>query len=79
MYTYAGGTRFSPNTSHLIRKRTVNATLAMGHQADPAHCYKYLILQTNLQAFEQLLGISGLKPPWDSPKETGGPAESDQA
>jgi hypothetical protein len=33
----------------------------MGHQADPAHCYKYLISQTNLQAFEQLLGISGLK------------------
>jgi hypothetical protein len=35
----AAGARFSSNTSHMTRKpRTVNATLAMGHQADLAHC-----------------------------------------
>jgi hypothetical protein len=34
-----GGAWFSPNTSHMMQKRTVNATLRMGHQADPAHCY----------------------------------------
>jgi hypothetical protein len=41
----AGGAQFSPHTSHMIRKRTVNATLATSHQADPAHCYKFHILQ----------------------------------
>jgi hypothetical protein len=35
------GAWFSPNTSHVIQKRTVNSTLAMGHQADPAHCYEF--------------------------------------
>ncbi len=39
------GSQFSSNTSHMIRKQTVNATLAMGHQADPAHRYKFHILQ----------------------------------
>jgi hypothetical protein len=33
-----GEARFSSNTSHVIRKRTVNATLAMGHQAEQKHC-----------------------------------------
>jgi hypothetical protein len=33
-----GGAQFSPNTSQVIQKWTVNATLAMGHQVDPAHC-----------------------------------------
>jgi hypothetical protein len=37
------------NTSHVIQKQAVDATLAMGHQADLAHCYKFHILQTNLQ------------------------------
>jgi hypothetical protein len=27
------------------RKWTINRTLAMGHQADPVHCYKFHILQ----------------------------------
>ncbi len=40
-----GGTQFSPNTSHELWKRTVNATLAMGYQADLAHYYKFHILQ----------------------------------
>ncbi len=26
----------------LVRKRPVNATLAMGHQADPPHCYNFI-------------------------------------
>ncbi len=39
------GAQFSPNTSHVIQKRTVNATCAMGHQANSAHCYKFIILQ----------------------------------
>jgi hypothetical protein len=38
-----GGARFSPNTSHVIRKRSVNATL-MIHQARKFH-----ILHTNSQ------------------------------
>jgi hypothetical protein len=29
-----------PTPSHMIRKLTVNSALAMGHQADPAHCKK---------------------------------------
>jgi hypothetical protein len=33
-----GGARASPNTSYVIQKWTVNATLVMGHQANPAHC-----------------------------------------
>jgi hypothetical protein len=33
----------------VIQKQAVDATFAMGHQADPAHCYKFHILQTNLQ------------------------------
>jgi hypothetical protein len=37
--------QFSPNTSHELWKRTVNATLAMGYQADLAHYYKFHILQ----------------------------------
>jgi hypothetical protein len=41
----AGGAQFSPHTSHVIRKQTVNATFATSHQADPAHCYKFHILQ----------------------------------
>ncbi len=36
--TGGGGARFSPNTSHVIQKWSVNATLMMGYQADPAHC-----------------------------------------
>jgi hypothetical protein len=32
----------------MIQKRTVNAILAMGHQADLAHCYKFYILKTKL-------------------------------
>ncbi len=43
------GARFSPNTSLVTWKWMVNATLTMGHQADPAHCYKFHILQTNSQ------------------------------
>jgi hypothetical protein len=42
-----GGAQFSPNTSHVIRKRMVNATLVTGHQADPVHCYKFNILHMN--------------------------------
>jgi hypothetical protein len=43
-----GGAQFSPNTSHMIWKRMVNTTLAMGHQAYPVHCYyKFHILQLN--------------------------------
>jgi hypothetical protein len=39
-HTAWGGGRgwFSPTPNHVIRKQTVNATLAMGHQADLAHC-----------------------------------------
>jgi hypothetical protein len=48
-YTEGGRAQFSPNTSHVIRKRTVNGTLAMGHQADPVHYYKFHILQANSQ------------------------------
>jgi hypothetical protein len=33
----------------MIQKRMVNETLAMGHQANPAQCYKFHILQANLQ------------------------------
>jgi hypothetical protein len=33
-----GGLGSHPTPSHVIRKRTVNTTLAKGHQADPAHC-----------------------------------------
>jgi hypothetical protein len=35
------------HASHEIQKWTVNATLAMGHQADPGHCYRFHILQQN--------------------------------
>ncbi len=41
-----GGALFSPNTSHVIRKQTVNAILMMSHQADLARCHKFHILQT---------------------------------
>jgi hypothetical protein len=44
-----GGLGFSPNTSHMIWKWRVNTTFAISHQADPARCYKFHILQTNLQ------------------------------
>ncbi len=39
-YTYRGGrgALFSPKTSHVIWKWTFNATLAMGRQANLAHC-----------------------------------------
>ncbi len=40
-----GGVRFWPNTSPVLRKWKVNATLIMGHQADLAHCNKFHILQ----------------------------------
>jgi hypothetical protein len=43
----AGGAQFSPNTNHVILKQMVNARLAMGHQDDLAHCYKFHILQRN--------------------------------
>ncbi len=33
----------------MILKQMANATLTMGHQANPVHCYKFHILQTNLQ------------------------------
>jgi hypothetical protein len=33
-----GGLDSHPTPNHVIGKRTVNATLAMGHQADPVHC-----------------------------------------
>ncbi len=39
-----GGAQFSPNTSHVILKRMVKATLAAGHQADLAQCQKFHIL-----------------------------------
>jgi hypothetical protein len=58
--TCGGVAWFSPNTSHVIRKRTVDPALAMGHQADPAHCYKFHILQMNLQytiIFNIILGL----------------------
>jgi hypothetical protein len=38
-----GGAQFSPNASHVIWKQTVNMILAMCHQADPAHCDKFII------------------------------------
>ncbi len=44
-----GEAGFSPNTSQVIRKRTINAILALGHQADQVHCYKFHILQIDLQ------------------------------
>ncbi len=37
-YTCMGGARFSLNTSQVIWKQTVNATLVLGHQAELAHC-----------------------------------------
>ncbi len=42
-------------------EKTVNATLAMGHQADLAHCYKFHILQRNssTQYFTTLFGTGG--------------------
>ncbi len=36
----AGGARFSPNTSPVMWKQTVKATLMMGHQVNLWHCYK---------------------------------------
>ncbi len=45
-----GGDQFSPNTSHVMLKWTVNSKLAMGHQADPVHCYKFHILQQTCTA-----------------------------
>jgi hypothetical protein len=42
----------------------VNATLAMGHQTDPAHCYKFHILQTNLQYtifYNIILGLGKMR------------------
>jgi hypothetical protein len=44
-----GGSWFLPNISHMIRKWTVKATLAMGYQADLSHCYRFHILKKNLQ------------------------------
>jgi hypothetical protein len=37
------GAQFLPNTSHVLRKRQCNTRDC--HQADPAHCYKFHILQ----------------------------------
>ncbi len=42
-----GWAQFSPKNSHVIRKRTFNATLMTGHYADPANCYKFNILLQN--------------------------------
>ncbi len=36
-----GGAGSHPPPNRVIRKRRVNLTLAMGHQADPAHCKKF--------------------------------------
>jgi hypothetical protein len=33
-----GGASSNPTPNHVIGKWMVNVTLAMGHQADPAHC-----------------------------------------
>jgi hypothetical protein len=43
-YTVGEGCSVLTNTNHVIWKQTVNATLAMGHQADPTQCYKFNIL-----------------------------------
>jgi hypothetical protein len=37
-YTCKGAAQISTNTSHMIQKWTVNATLATDHQADLVHC-----------------------------------------
>jgi hypothetical protein len=47
-YTCGGGGLGSYPTS-MIQKQTVNATLAMGQQTDPVHCYNFTIFKTNLQ------------------------------
>ncbi len=36
-----------PNMCHVVEKQGVNTTLALGHQADPVHRYKFHILQTD--------------------------------
>jgi hypothetical protein len=38
-----GGTGSQTLPNHVIRKQTVNTTLTMGHQSDPAHCQKFPI------------------------------------
>ncbi len=43
-----------------LNETKINATLAMGHQANPAHCYKFHILQTNSQCtifYNIILGL----------------------
>jgi hypothetical protein len=42
------GSVLTQHRSH-DRKLTVNVTLATGNQAEPAHCYKFHILQKILQ------------------------------
>jgi hypothetical protein len=44
-----GEAQFSYNTSHVIWKQMVNATLAMALQVNLAPCYKFHFLQTYLQ------------------------------
>jgi hypothetical protein len=44
-----GGSGFHPTPNHVIRKRTVNATLAMGHQPDPVPLLEIYKIFTQLQ------------------------------
>ncbi len=46
---WGGVAQFSPNRGHVIRKLTVNATLAMDHLAHPERRYKFHILPANSQ------------------------------
>jgi hypothetical protein len=40
-HTAGEGPGSHPTPNHVIGKRTVNTTLANGHHANPAHCWKF--------------------------------------